>query len=234
MKNLILCAAVILGGTGIHYEEHYHRNYEKANEIILGNIGLIDEVSKQYQNDPGVISSIVFPELIRYSMFRDYIETTTLDIVYVNTGEVDFSIGHFQMKPSFAERIEMYVSNYDIFNTEIKSLFEYKKNLTNHQERKERLARLKNLEKQIHYLNAFVKIMQQKYPELLRKSPEYMIKFMSTAYNHDFEADRKDIKAFMKKSHFPATNFGKKEFFNYSDISYYWYANNYLSSSKVK
>lgn len=233
MKYFFLCAAIIFGGTRVHYEDYFHRNFEKANNILLKNDILINEVSKHYQNDPGIISSIVFPELIRYSMFRDYIETTTLDIVYVNTGEVDFSIGPFQMKPSFAERIEYYISDYDFFSAEIKTIFPYQESLKIHEKRRDRLERLKDLEKQLHYLNAFVKIMHYKYPELSRKDPEYQIRFISTAYNHDFEADRKDIKAFMKKNHFPVIRSGKKEFINYSDISYYWYTNYYLPQMNI-
>ena len=51
--------------------------------------------------------AVVFPELIRYSALRDKIEITLLKSLYIYKGDdyADFSIGQFQMKPSFAELI---------------------------------------------------------------------------------------------------------------------------------
>ena len=54
-----------------------------------------------------VAISIIFPEIVRYSALRDKVEISLLKTLYVNLGEdyADFSIGQFQMKPSFAEAI---------------------------------------------------------------------------------------------------------------------------------
>ena len=51
--------------------------------------------------------AVVFPEIVRYSAIRDKIEITLLKALYINLGEdyADFSIGQFQMKPSFAEAL---------------------------------------------------------------------------------------------------------------------------------
>lgn len=55
------------------------------------------------------LQSLVFPEVLRYNRLRDGLETETLRTLYVRFGAdyADFSIGLFQMKPSFAETVEL-------------------------------------------------------------------------------------------------------------------------------
>lgn len=58
---------------------------------------------------PGELAeSIIFPELIRYSLFKDKMETVSVKAMYTRGGResCNFSIGHFQMKPAFAEDLE--------------------------------------------------------------------------------------------------------------------------------
>ena len=58
------------------------------------------------------VMAVVYPELLRYSPAQDVIEVEVNRRLYAlhNLGGVrtDFSMGLFQMKPSFAERIEGY------------------------------------------------------------------------------------------------------------------------------
>jgi len=54
------------------------------------------------------VLSIVFPELIRFNAIQDKIETFALQSLYVKYGKdyANFSVGPFQVKPSFAESLE--------------------------------------------------------------------------------------------------------------------------------
>ena len=65
------------------------------------------------KNERVEIIAIAFPEIIRYNAFSDLIEITSNRILYINGGKTasDFSIGLFQMKPSFVEDLENYVAN---------------------------------------------------------------------------------------------------------------------------
>jgi len=58
--------------------------------------------------DAAKMIAIVFPEMLRYNENLEEIETQLLKSLYVRFGNryADFSIGYFQMKPSFAEKIE--------------------------------------------------------------------------------------------------------------------------------
>lgn len=66
------------------------------------------QVWREYDIDCGIAEAIVFPELIRYSLLQDKMETGAVKALYVTRGSegCNFSIGRFQMKPSFAEELE--------------------------------------------------------------------------------------------------------------------------------
>ena len=55
-----------------------------------------------------LLTPVVLPEVARFNGFSNFFETAALEAFYVEDGSgvVDFSIGPFQMKPSFAERVE--------------------------------------------------------------------------------------------------------------------------------
>ena len=58
--------------------------------------------------DAAFMQAIVFPELMLYNSVKDDIESESLRVLYVQFGKAyaDFSVGPFQMKPSFAEEVE--------------------------------------------------------------------------------------------------------------------------------
>ena len=65
----------------------------------------------KFHHENDFVTAIVYPELLRYNYIQDFIETSGLELIYMRYGAktADFSIGHFQMKPSFAEHIEKYI-----------------------------------------------------------------------------------------------------------------------------
>ena len=66
------------------------------------------EVWQQFDVPCDIAEAVVFPELIRYSTLKDAVETASVSALYLNKGAeaCDFSIGVFQMKPSFVEELE--------------------------------------------------------------------------------------------------------------------------------
>ena len=66
------------------------------------------EIWRQFDVPCDIAESVVFPELIRYSTLKDAVETASVSTLYLNKGAeaCDFSIGVFQMKPSFVEELE--------------------------------------------------------------------------------------------------------------------------------
>jgi len=221
----ILYISLLFVNHDINYREIFNEDYTKAIEFISENRDLIEKVCLDFENDPAVISSIVFPEAIRYSMIRDFLESTSLDLVYVSTGTADFSIGSFQIKPSFAERIEYYAMNDINFqNPELIEWFRYDEGLKDFQIRRERIDRLNSTEGQLIYVNYFYSLLLDRFSYLNDVEMEYLIKFSSTAYNHNFEADQAEIELFMEKSFFPWGVNNEKEKYNYADIAWDYYA----------
>lgn len=217
----ILYISLLFVNHDINYRDIFNEDYIEAHEFISKNKDLIEKVCQSFNNDPAVISSIIFPEAIRYSMIRNFLETTSLDLVYVSTGSADFSIGSFQIKPSFAERIEYYVKNdRNIQDSDLLEWFRYDEGLKDYQIRKERIDRLKSTEGQLMYINYFYTHLLDRFSYLNAVEMEYLIKFSSTAYNHNFEADQIEIEQFMQKSFFPWGGNNEKEKYNYADIAW--------------
>ena len=87
----------------VNYQDLFGDDWNKAVTFEKENRSWIEDVlAKNHISYPLAIS-IVFPELVRYSALRDKMEITLLKTLYVNLGEdyANFSIGQFQMKPSF-------------------------------------------------------------------------------------------------------------------------------------
>lgn len=110
--------------------------------------------------------SVVFPEMLRYVLWKDLFETAALELLYVRYGstKADFSIGWFQMKPSFAEKLEREIYTYPELVMHYSDLSTY--SIPNNDSvdiRSERIKRLKQLSWQLKYLNAFIAVVLKRY-----------------------------------------------------------------------
>lgn len=185
-------------------ESLFSESYDDAIEFINKHQLLIAE---ELGNNKDVLKqklAIVFPELLKYSAYKDIIETTALELLYVNygTAAADFSIGYFQMKPSFIEKLENEILNNYQLSNEFGSIINYR--ITSAKEiRKERIARLTQLKWQLRYLNCFYKYMSYRFANEKWLSNADKLCFYSAAYNSDFKASRKEIERWSKMKIFP-------------------------------
>lgn len=167
-----------------NYRAIFGNDYDYALKILNDHQWWADTLERNGL-DPEFTLSIIFPELIRYSSISDYIEIKALEVLYVQYGKdySDFSIGLFQMKPSFAEKIE---SDILLFNLEDKfpRLSSLRPaTIDSIQTRKERIFRLKDEYFQLLYLEAFIRIMDHIYPDVANGPLEDKLIFYPTAYN---------------------------------------------------
>lgn len=176
---------------------------------------------------PAEVMSVVFPEMLRYSMWRNLLETKALEVLYVQAGSkaADFSIGWFQMKPSFAELVEREVSCSEELFYNHNSLLKFNA-LPNDTAsiRRQRVQRLKQMLWQLRYLNAFVAIASNRYP--LQDLPaDERVKIMAAAYNRGINVPLNELIAFNKSKTFP---YGPREHnpFGYAQVAVYFYVNN--------
>lgn len=162
-----------------------------------------DEWSREFEQfdvDPRLAVAIVFPELIRYSMWQDEIERAAVNGLYVSKGTdgANFSIGRFQMKPSFAEEIEQ-EWNRSSLSKEYGFMFNLQQN---NEARRSRIRRLSNMQGQCRYLAIFIRLLQQRHPQLEQLSEKEQVCFLATAYNRSFTASFQQIKKIQHERHF--------------------------------
>lgn len=150
--------------------------------------------------DSRLAEAIVFPELIRYSMWQDMIERSAVNGLYVMKGRegANFSIGRFQMKPSFAEEIEQ-EWNRSSLSKEYGFVFNLQQN---NEARRSRIRRLSNMQGQCRYLAIFIRLLQQRHPQLEQLSEKEQVCFLATAYNRSFTASFQQIKKIQHERHF--------------------------------
>ena len=141
--------------------------------------------------DPLIVESVVWPEMERYSRLQDLMETGANYGTYiVSGGGPDFSIGLFQMKPSFVEELEKawmrsgLARRYSLW-------FDTADNVT---ARKVRIARLQKEEWQVIYAGVFLRMLYASYgsfdkqgerrQEGLETLPvQEQVRLAATAYN---------------------------------------------------
>jgi hypothetical protein len=218
-----LCSGIIAFPQKTDYKNIFGSDWEKAESYISENASWMKQICQKYDVFYPLAVAVVFPELIRYSAIRDKMEVTLLKALYVNLGEeyANFSIGRFQMKPSFAEAIHDKVP---VLKGRIRNQFRGK--IETEDIRKYRASVVKDLEQpesQFLYLIAFLKICENVYP-LKEMNEDRRLRFLATAYNYSFLKSFDEVDKMTDKNFF-YTSLIKAESYSYADISAFWYKN---------
>jgi hypothetical protein len=207
-----------------NFRTHYGEDYENALLFLQTNKRVFKTASENYGIEEKMLKAIVFPELLRYNMLQNLLETKALEMIYVNGGsnEVDFSIGNFQMKPSFAENLEMMAENNALWLEDFQSLCSYGNISDEKSIRKERLKRLSSLEWQVKYLSLFFTVAASKLEKGLTKSQQ--LRLIATLYNAGLHRTKAELEKLMNRPSFPfGYSVDSKDQHVYSDISLFFY-----------
>jgi len=200
------------------YKKVFGDDYTWAANWLSRHDALIEKYASDF-NIPGKeLKAIVFPELIRYNGIFNTLEIETLKFLYVREGKhyADFSVGYFQMKPSFAEMVEQ--DGGKLLGARWLKDAGWKGAAAETEDeisRKERVRRLSNTEQQIIYLCAFYKICQLKFQDRSFASPVDRLRLFATCYNAGYRRSYESLLAFQLKKNF----FN----YNYSSVSAYYY-----------
>lgn len=103
LLSAILCPA---------QERAYHERYDAECQLALSFWVSHEAEFKAIGSKAGVSARFLFalvaPEISQFGYLSDRAQTYILKVMYVQRGKAyaDFSIGRFQMKPSFIERLE--------------------------------------------------------------------------------------------------------------------------------
>ena len=150
------------------------------------------DVWRSFDVDPKIAESVVWPELERYSRLQDLMETGANYGAYIRSGGgPDFSIGLFQMKPSFVEDLEKawmrsgLARRYNLwFDTDPTPTA-----------RRVRIARLQKEDWQVTYVGVFLRLLYASYGSYNKKGERTQdgletlpvadqVRLAATAYNH--------------------------------------------------
>ncbi|MCB0663362.1 MAG: hypothetical protein KDC24_11525 [Saprospiraceae bacterium] len=207
---------VLFSGTVLLGQGPFESKIEEAFSFLEKREVQINEVAGKFDCPKASALAIGFPELIRYQLVKDLFETTALELLYEDLGsrEVDFSIGPFQMKPSFVEELETVILNHPNVFSELQWVAAYDTEDVKNQ-RAIRLQRLESFEWQLNYLFSFYKVADLSFSDEAFCNEHEKIAFFASAYNLGFKAERNLIRSFISKEIFP---YGKK--YNGPQVAY--------------
>lgn len=227
--KLILIAVLFVGFTTpvtTNYKKDFGNDYTHAVQWLKLNSTGFEKAAEAFNIPARNLKAIVFPELIRYNTVYDAIEINTLRYLYVSEGKeyADFSVGNFQMKPSFAEMVEQDANQYLDAGFLQRSGFDKLKDLADNEvTRRARITRITSTQQQLIYLCAFYKICDVKFADKSFASANEKIKFYATCYNTGYRRSYEDILAVQEKKYFHTGKFFTTANYNYADISNYYY-----------
>ena len=205
------------------FKKIFSSDYEKAIQYLKDEKWIEDSIRSNGINPKEAIA-VIFPELIRYNSIQDKIETFALESLYIQYGKdyANFSINQFQIKPSFAQSIEidfLKSFNQKIFKEKFK--IESRDTIEGRENRNKRLSRIKSKTGMVNYICMYILIMNQKYPHW--KNNEEKLKFFATAYNCGYQKTKKEIASYATKKFFYTGIPVLSTKYCYADIALYFF-----------
>lgn len=216
--------ANVSGQQQLNYCELFGSDWQKAISYLNENDSWIRQSLEKYDIPYNEAVAVIFPELVRYSAISDKMEITLLKALYRNIGRgyADFSVGEFQIKPSFAERIRSAIPT--VMGRKSAELFKRRSSYKNDYEyRVAIITDLENPRAELNYIIAFYLICKKRF-EIEKLDEMTRIKLLATAYNAGFWKKKEDIRKMEDKKFFNTKMF-KTENYSYANVALFWYNN---------
>ena len=218
----MLWLLLIMGSTtaiSVNYRKVFGSDWIAAEHFVCDHHKEWELEFSLFDVDSRIAEAIVFPELIRYSMWQDQIERAAVNGLYVSKGRegADFSIGRFQMKPSFAENVEQAWNA-----SSLAQEYGFSFNMAdNNEARRSRIRRLSTMQGQCRYLAIFIRLQQQRHPLLSQLSLKKQVRLLATAYNRSFTASWNSLRKMQYECHFHTDVIKTRNthFYCYADIA---------------
>jgi hypothetical protein len=190
LSSLILALVWACGATGESglsgddrpdYPALFGADWRRAEQYAASERAAWGEIFEAFGVDAQVAEAVVFPEMVRYSVLRDVVETAATRARYQQRGcrGADFSIGRFQMKPSFVERVEREWMAWPpgaewglAFNT-----------AASVDARRARVRRMDDALWQCTYLAMFLRLLYERNAELAAAATTEQVRLCAAAYN---------------------------------------------------
>lgn len=191
----------------------FYNHNQKAFRVVTENCLL---------NDPLLAFAIVAPEIARYQQINDKLETRALELLYVNLGDdyANFSIGYFQIKPSFVEQLEHEILKSYFLEQQFSGLL-IDATLSHVQRRSIRVQRLKDMHWQVQYLCCFLHYANHYFAEFDFSCKTDRLQYYASLYNSGIYTPPENIPALLQTRYFP--NFAFRPNLNYADVAVEFY-----------
>ena len=206
------------------FEQAFGRSYADSMTTVTAQAPAWCRELERLGADPLTLIPVVFPEILRFSYVRDRAETLGLEALYVTGGSsrADYSIGRFQMKPSFVERLESSMAAGAAIPDGFRAALDYPAGANEPAAREIRLQRLRDPRWQVLYLAAFGSIVERRF-NLDSLSTEDRIRFLAAAYNRGFWLSEEQIRSAAEWKIFPRGAKGRPGPYRYADIAVDFY-----------
>lgn len=212
----ILFLILFCQGLGLQAQQGFRQQHAQAYQQALAHLEANKTLIRQHlpHKQAAAILAIGFPEMVRHHLLQDFIETKVLEALYTRYGSTyaDFSIGIFQMKPSFIENLEALVLRYKLEKRH--PILPKAQDST--AQRQERIQNLQDFGRQLRYLYAFYEVAQKHFGKT-------DIAFLASAYNLGLQASVAEIQAWQKVAAFPKGRGKGRIAFVYGQISLEFY-----------
>lgn len=207
------------------YSKIFGSDWQKTNNWLQENDSWLRPALEKHNIPYPEAIAVVFPELVRYSALRDKMEISVLKSLYCSLGKeyANFSIGVFQIKPSFAEHIR----NESPAHGRKKMFEKIGSYPSGYLFRKSIVDGLEDPETELKYVIAFFRICEKRFPRKWNDAFS-KIRFLATAYNTGFWKSEKEISLMTDKKFFNTKLF-KTENYSYADVALFWY-NQYIQN----
>jgi hypothetical protein len=213
---MIICYRIVIFLMLINHP--FQKEIEQAVKFLKENKATILDIKNTSNTEGAEALAIVFPEIIRWSVFQDFVETTALETIYVQKGreKANFSIGHFQMKPGFIEDLENYITTHKELAT-----FNYVviNDKSEKDSRKVRIYRMQQLSWQLRYAHVYWLVAKDKFKDKVFKDSKERVRFFAAAYNYGFLRPIDEIEKRIIQKSFPFGVNYKKEQVAYTDLA---------------
>ena len=219
-----LLAAPAARDAGEDFRAIFGEKYTEAEAYLKQNSWIVGVLHLPAQ-DTHLALAVVFPEIIRYSYLQDKIQVRALKVLYVQYGRkyANFSVGHFQMKPSFIELLESDWNKLASPDEKAAAGIPAFAAGDRPEARAERVRRLDDMGWQARYLRLFMLVMEKRYGHLVFRGVENRLRFYATAYNAGYAAGEERIRRALEEKHFHLELFTPKKTHNYADVAVHFY-----------
>ena len=205
-------------------KEVFGKEWKKAAERVQQHRPRWNKIFESLDADVLECEAIIFPEQLRYSCLQNGMEEGATIALYVKGGTdaANFSVGYFQMKPSFVEEVEAAWMKSPLRH-KYKLYFDVRDSQSS---RQKRLKRLLDVQWQCVYLGLFYRLVRERIPELEELSGRERVIIMATAYNRDFDASLEQLRLMREDYMFHTDIFPSEntEYYSYGEISAQWYS----------